>query len=276
MTSDEMSKLVDQAVEAIHLHAKDFRPRMAIVAGSGLGGLADVITEPNVLSYADIPGFPQPGVHGHKGQLVLGKIGSIPVACMQGRVHVYEGSESFRLKVMIRTMRQLGCEILFLTNAAGSVHLDIGPGSLVLINDHINFMGTNPLVGPNDDRFGPRFVDLEDCWDPQLRAFMLESAQEVDVKLNQGVYAGWMGPAFETPAEIRMLKGLGVDTVGMSTVPDNIVARHCGLRVVGVSVITNLACGLSPIKLSHDLTLSEAEKGGTNLIKIIRRFVDKL
>ena len=275
MTAD-VSNLVDQAVEAIRKSVPGFKPRMAMVAGSGLGALADLIESPQSISYADIPGFPKPGVHGHRGQLVVGNLGPVPVACMQGRVHIYEGPESFRLKVMIRTMKELGCEILFLTNAAGSLILDMGPGSLVMIDDHINFMGTNPLVGANDDRWGPRFVDLEECWDPDLRAHLLSSSEAVGVPLHRGVYAGWMGPAFETPAEIRMVKRLGADIVGMSTVPDNIVARHCGLRCVGVSVITNFGCGLSPQKLSHDLTLAEAEKGAVGLAKIVRNFVTKL
>ena len=276
MISSEVADYVDRAVEAIHRRAGGLRPRMAIIAGSGLGGLADLISQPEVISYADIPGFPELGVHGHRGQLVMGHLGPVPVICLQGRVHFYEGAESYRLKVMIRTMKELGCEILFLTNAAGSVHVDVGPGSLVMIDDHINFMGTNPLIGPNEERFGQRFVDLEDCWDPDLRKLLLESAQDLEIPLNRGVYACWMGPAFETPAEIRMLARLGADTVGMSTVPDNILARHCGLRVVGVSVITNLACGLSTQRLSHDLTLAEADKGAAKLIRIVRRFVEKL
>lgn len=252
------------------------RPKLALVAGSGLGSVANLIKNPVAISYGDLPGFPAPGVHGHKGQLVFGDISGVPTIVLMGRIHVYEGHESWRLKVMIRTMRALGCDILFLTNAAGSMRLEVGAGELVMITDHINFMGGNPLVGPNEDKFGPRFVDLEDCWDPELRSILRQCSDETGVTLHEGVFAGWMGPAFETPAEIRMLTMMGAQTVGMSTVPDNIIARHCGLRVLGVSVITNLACGLSPKKLSHELTMAEAEKGAGKLITLFERFVSKL
>lgn len=268
--------MVDQAVSAIQKHLGPIRPRLAFVAGSGLGSVADLVQNPRVLSYAEIPGFPAPGVHGHKGQLVAGEISGVPCVILMGRVHLYEGQESWRLKVMVRTMRALGCEILFLTNAAGSMRKEVGAGELVMITDHINFMGTNPLVGPNEEQYGPRFVDLEDCWDPALRQLMRQCAEESAISLHQGVFAGWMGPAFETPAEIRMLNRLGADTVGMSTVPDCIIARHCGLRVIGISVITNLACGMSPEKLSHDLTLAEAEKGARKLVVLLERFLARL
>jgi len=267
---------VEQAVQAIQARIGSTRPKLALVAGSGLGSVADLLKNPVDISYGDIPGFPAPGVHGHKGRLVFGEIHGHPTIVLMGRVHVYEGPDSWRLKVMIRTMRALGCEILFLTNAAGSMRLEVGAGELVMINDHINFMGGNPLVGPNEDHFGPRFVDLEDCWDPQLRQILRDCAGETGVTLHEGVFAGWMGPAFETPAEIRMLTMLGAQTVGMSMVPDVIIARHCGLRAVGVSVITNLACGLSPKKLSHDLTMAEAEKGAGKLILLFEKFLSRL
>lgn len=268
---------INQAVLSLKTHFGDFIPQVVAIAGSGLGNMVNLLENAHPpLSYAQVEGFPQPGVHGHKGQVVAGTISGVNVAVLQGRVHLYEGDESWRLKVMIRAMRQWGCEILFVTNAAGSLHAEIGPGEIVMINDHINFMGTNPLVGPNDDSFGPRFVDLEDCWDPQLRLWLREAANEAEVKLHEGTYAAWMGPCFETPAEIRMLSRLGADTVGMSTVPDNIIARHCGLRVVGVSVMTNLGCGLSPVKLSHDLTLAEAEKGARKLLQLMPGFFRRL
>jgi xanthosine phosphorylase len=271
--SIDTATYVKQAVAAVQAKIGPIKPTLALVAGSGLGGVADLVQDPIVISYADLPGFPAPGVHGHKGQLVFGHIAGVATVVLMGRVHVYEGEESWRLKVMIRTMRELGCDYLFLTNAAGSMRLDVGPGELVMITDHINFMGSNPLMGPNEDSFGSRFVDLEDCWDPQLRELLSACAEQTGVPLHQGVFAGWMGPAFETPAEIRMLAMLGAQTVGMSTVPDCIIARHCGLRVIGVSVITNFACGLSPKKVSHELTLSEAEKGATKLLKLVEPFL---
>jgi xanthosine phosphorylase len=273
----DIRQSVEMAVAAIQSKLRMVvHPRLALIAGSGLGGVAELLDNPRTLSYSEIPGFPEPGVHGHKGQLMIGSVGGLEVVLLLGRIHVYEGPESWRLKVMIRTMKALGCEFLFLTNAAGSMRQEIGPGDLVMITDHINFMGTNPLVGPNEDHFGPRFVDLEDCWDPQLRQWLLEAAEAVDTPLHQGVFAGWMGPAFETPAEIRMLSRLGADTVGMSTVPDNLIARHCGLRVVGVSVITNMACGMSAQKVSHELTLAQAERGAARLIPVIQRFLMRL
>lgn len=274
--SIDTAPYIEQAVKVIQDKIGSIPPRMALVAGSGLGSVADLIKNPVTVSYADIPGFPAPGVHGHKGNLVYGEISGVPAIVLMGRIHVYEGEESWRLKVMIRTMRKLGCEFLFLTNAAGSMRLEVGAGELVMITDHINFMGSNPLVGPNEDKFGPRFVDLEDCWDPELRAMLRSCSDESGVPLHEAVFAGWMGPCFETPAEIKMLSLLGAQTVGMSTVPDNLIARHCGLRVIGVSVITNLACGLSPKKLSHDLTMQEAEKGAAKLIVLFERFMAKL
>jgi xanthosine phosphorylase len=274
--SIDTSPYVEQAVKAVQAKIGNVKPKLALVAGSGLGSVADLLKNPVSISYADLPGFPAPGVHGHKGQLVFGEISGVPTIVLMGRIHVYEGEESWRLKVMIRTMRGLGCDFLFLTNAAGSMRLEVGAGELVMITDHINFMGGNPLVGPNEDKFGPRFVDLEDCWDPELRSILRSCADETGIPLHEAVFAGWMGPAFETPAEIRMLTLMGAQTVGMSTVPDNIIARHCGLRVLGVSVITNLACGLSPKKLSHELTMAEAEKGAAKLIVLFEKFLSKL
>ena len=275
-TETYQPQLIDQAVAAIQAKIGNLKPRLAMVAGSGLGSVGELVESPITISYADIPGFPAPGVHGHKGQLVVGEINGVAVILLLGRVHVYEGAESWRLKVMIRTMKRLGCEFLFLTNAAGSCHLEIPAGEIVMITDHINFMGQNPLMGPNEDEFGPRFVDLDECWDVELREHLRCCARELDIKLHEGVYAAWMGPAFETPAEIRMLARLGADTVGMSTVPDNIVARHCGLRCVGVSLITNYGCGLAPEKISHDRTLAEAAKGAPKLLRLFERFLSKL
>ncbi len=267
---------VQDAVNAIRAVSPE-TPQVAIVLGSGLGLVAEQVENPVTLDYTEIPGFPKPSVHGHAGRLVLGTIEGRQVMILVGRAHLYEGPEkSAALKLMLRTVKALGAEILFLTNAGGSMREDIVTGELVMIKDHVNFMGTNPLVGPNEDEFGPRFVDLEDCWDPQLRERLHLAAAHEKLQLHEGVFAGWMGPAFETPAEIKMLQILGCDTVGMSTVPENIVARHCGLRVCGVTMITNMACGLSKVRLSHEHTLTQAQLGAEKLTKLVRRFLAEL
>ncbi len=268
MTSD-----VKAAVEAIRKQAPDFQPRVALILGSGIGPLADEIETVATLSYQDIPGFPQPSVEGHAGTLVLGHLEGVPVACFRGRVHLYEGGEVEPLKVMIRTIRFLEVDFLFLTNAAGSLRAEVGPGGLVALTDHINFQDSNPLVGRNDAHYGPRFVDLEDCWDSELRGRLMKSAAAAGIELHEGVFAAWMGPVFETPAEIRMMKILGADTVGMSMVPENIVARHCGLRCVGVSAITNFAVGVTDQKVSHDTNLQNAKLAAQNLIPLTRQFL---
>ncbi|MGF7210762.1 xanthosine phosphorylase [Skermanella aerolata] len=264
------------AAKVIAERAPGFKPRVGIVLGSGLGGLADRIEDAVTISYADLPGFPRPGVHGHAGQLVLGKLGGEPVACMQGRVHLYEGTGPAAIKLPIRTLKLVGCETLFLTCAAGSLRTEVGPGRLMAITDHINMQGTNPLVGPNDDAFGPRFPSLTDAWNPNLTSQLAWIAEGLGIDLATGVYAAWLGPTFETPAEVRMLKLLGADAVGMSTVPECIVARHCGLDVVGCAVITNLGVGLGDGEVSHDQTLRAANAAAADLERLIVGFLEGL
>lgn len=271
-----MTEDVQQAVDAIRSRAPGFQPRVAMILGSGIGPLADEIDTVADISYQDIPGFPLPSVEGHAGSLVLGHLEGVPVACFRGRVHLYEGGEVGPLKVMIRTIRFLEVDFLLLTNAAGSLHAEVGPGSLVALTDHINFQDSNPLVGANDKAYGPRFVDLENCWDPELRARLMRSAQKAGITLREGVFAAWMGPVFETPAEIRMMKILGADTVGMSMVPENIVARHCGLRCLGVSAITNFAVGVTQHKVNHETVLENAKLAADNLIPLTRQFLRDL
>lgn len=268
-----MTEEVKAALKAIRARTPDFHPEVALILGSGIGPLADEIETVATISYGDIPGFPLPSVEGHAGTLVMGRLEGVPVACFRGRVHLYEGGEVEPLKVMIRTIKFLGVDFLFLTNAAGSLHAEVGPGELVAVTDHINFQDSNPLVGRNDKAYGPRFVDLEHCWDPELRARLQASAEAAGIKLHEGVFAAWMGPVFETPAEIRMMKILGADTVGMSMVPENIVARHCGLRCVGVSAITNYAVGVTTEKVSHDKNLENAKLAAESLIPLTRRFL---
>jgi xanthosine phosphorylase len=262
-----------EAAAAVAERAPGFTPRFGLVLGSGLGALADELTEAVTIPYADIPGFRAGTVSGHAGALTLGHLDGVPVACLRGRSHVYEGIEASAVTTPIRTLRLLGAEILILTNAAGSLRPEAGPGSLVALTDHINLQGFNPLMGPNDDAVGPRFPSLSGTYDPELRAGLHAAADAHGTPLHDGVYLAVTGPSFETPAEIRAFRTLGADLVGMSTVPEAIVARHCGLRVAAVSVVTNLAEGMGEVPLSHEQTLAEGERGAAELAPLLRRWV---
>jgi xanthosine phosphorylase len=250
-------------------------PRVGIVLGSGLGAVADAVEDPVVVGYEDLPGFPRPTVSGHAGRAVLGAIGGVPVAVLQGRAHLYEGGDPEALRVPVRALRAAGAEILILTNAAGSLHPSVGPGSLMAIVDHINMSGANLLMGPNDDEIGPRFPSLRDAYDPVLVQRLRESAGEAGITLAEGVYLAVTGPSFETPAEIRAYRVLGADAVGMSTVQETILARHAGLRVAAVSVITNLAEGMSDEPLSHEQTLRAAQDGAADLTRLLLEFIPR-
>jgi xanthosine phosphorylase len=230
-------------------------PRVGIVLGSGLADIAGFIEQSIAIPYEDLPGFPVTTVEGHTGKLVIGDWAGTRVACMQGRFHVYEGHDPVDLALPIRTLGECGCDILLLTCAAGSLQENMPPGSLVMLSDHINWSGVSPLAGPNDDSIGPRFVDLNRAYDPELRALLHESAREVSVALHDGIYIWCLGPNFETPAEIRAFRTLGADIVGMSTVPECLVARHCGMRVAAISVITNFAAGMQE-ELFNEETLA--------------------
>jgi xanthosine phosphorylase len=248
-------------------------PRVGIVLGSGLGAVADAVANPVVVGYEDLPRFPRPTVRGHAGRAVLGTISGVPVTVLQGRAHLYEGGDLDALRTPVRALRAAGASILVLTNAAGSLRPSVGPGSLMAITDHINLTGVNVLMGPNDDAIGPRFPSLRDAYDPALLQLLRESAREVGVELAEGVYLAVSGPSFETPAEIRAYGVLGADAVGMSTVQETILARHCGLRVAAVSVITNLAEGMSDEPLSHEETLRAAETGAGDLSRLLLEFI---
>lgn len=271
-----MTDSAHEAASAIRSLAPGHAPRVGIVLGSGLGGLAERVEGAASISYADIPGFPRPSVHGHAGRLVLGRLGGREVACLQGRVHLYEGAGAEGVRTLVRTLNLLGCGTLFLTNAAGSLRPEVGPGSLMAISDHVNLLGTNPLVGPNDDAFGPRFPPMTDAWDPELRARLAATAARLGIPLAEGVYCAVLGPSFETPAEVRMIRTLGADAVGMSTVPECIVARHAGMRVVGCAVITNLAVGLDDAEVSHDQTLRAAAGAAASLERLVTAFLEGL
>ena len=251
-------------------------PRIGIVLGSGLGAVADAVQDAVSFPYAELPGFPQGSVAGHARTLHLGTLAGVRVAVLQGRAHLYEGVDPASSAVPIRTLRGLGAEAVLLTNAAGSLRAEVAPGRLMALTDHINLMGTNPLIGPNDDAIGPRFVAMGATYDPGLRERLHAAARAEAIDLSDGVYLAVTGPAFETPAEIRAFKVLGADAVGMSTVPEAIVAAHCGLRVAAVSCITNLAEGMSEEVLSHEGTLAAAAIGAQDLARLIPRFLQEL
>jgi xanthosine phosphorylase len=251
-------------------------PRVGIVLGSGLGAVADAVEGAEVIGYDELPGFPRPSVEGHAGRAVVGGLAGVPVVVLQGRAHLYEGGDLEPLRTPVRALRAAGADTLVLTNAAGSLRPELGPGSLMAITDHINMTGANPLVGPNDDGLGPRFPSLRDAYDPELRAVLHATAEARGIPLADGVYLAVSGPSFETPAEIRAFRTLGADAVGMSTVHETIVARHAGLRVAAVSTITNLAEGLSSEPLSHEQTLRDAQRAAGALGDLLTAFVERL
>ncbi|MCS6799464.1 MAG: purine-nucleoside phosphorylase [Myxococcota bacterium] len=250
-------------------------PAIGFVLGSGLGAFADAIEQPAAIAYEHIEGMPASTVPGHAGRLVLGLVGPVPVAVMQGRVHLYEGREASEVVHGVRLLVMLGARTIVLTNAAGGLLPGMQPGELMLIEDHMNLTGRNPLVGPNDERWGPRFPDMTDVYDPRLRALAVRAGQRVGVPLRSGVYAGLLGPSYETPAEVRMLARLGASAVGMSTVLEAIAARHMGARLLGISCITNLAAGLAGAPLSHDEVADVAGRVRERFIALLRAFVDE-
>lgn len=270
-----MEKKAVAAVVAIR-EKTDLIPKVGIVLGSGLGGLADQIEQPCVLPYRDLPGFVPSTAPGHAGQLLLGHIGTVPVVCMQGRLHYYEGYRMEDIIFPVRVMKALGVQVLILTNAAGGVNLSYRPGDLMLLTDHINLLGTNPLIGPNDEETGPRFPDLSHVYTPALRKLALQAADECGISLQQGVYLAATGPSYETPAEIRMFRTLGADAVGMSTVPEAIAAAHCGLQVLGFSLITNMGAGILDQPLSSEEVIRTADARGHDLQRLISAILPKL
>ncbi len=265
---------VEQAVNLIRNKAPKFKPQIAITLGSGLGGIADSITNPVIIDYNELPGFPQIDIEGHAARLLLGTLKGVNVVCFQGRCHSYEHPDGTMLKNMIRTVKSLGVSEMLLTNAVGSLRMEMGPGALMLVNDHINFSFNNPLMGKNDHEYGERFVSLENAYDSNLRKIMLTTAQQNDIPLAEGVFCCTSGPSFETPAEIRALKILGVDAVGMSVVPEVIVARHCGLKVVTVSAVTNYAAGMSDTIVTHEQTLEQGKLAAATLQKLILAYLE--
>lgn len=265
---------LQETIHYIESQTRGFSPEIGLILGSGLGELADHLEDRMILPYETIPNFPVSTVVGHSGRLVLGKLAGRRVACLQGRVHLYEGASPEGICTLVRTLKLLGCKTLILTNAAGSLRPEVGPGSLCMINDHINFQPTNPLVGLNDEQFGPRFFPMDNAYDPALRDQLKKTAERLDISLPEGVYAGTLGPGFETPAEIHAFRILGADLVGMSTVSEVLVARHCGLRVAAISAVSNLAAGLSEEEINHENTLIYSQKAAGNLLKLIHGFLE--
>ena len=251
-------------------------PETAIILGSGLGAFGDRLKQAVTLRYEDIPHWPASRVVGHAGRLVSGKANGRPVLVLSGRAHFYEGHDLGTVTFATRVLGRLGVKTLIVTNAAGGINLRFEQGALMLIDDHINLLGPNPLIGPNDDRFGRRFPDMSEVYSKRLRAIAAEAAAAAGQPLEHGVYIAVTGPSYETPAEIRAFRVLGADAVGMSTVPEVIVARHCGLRVAAVSAITNLAEGMGGEELSHEQTLRVAKEGAERLGPLIERFVAEL
>jgi purine-nucleoside phosphorylase len=247
-----------------------------MVLGSGLGGLADEIEVQAAIPFAELPGWPAASAPGHDGRLLLGHLRGLPVACHRGRLHLYEGLSARLVVEPALLLGRLGAPILLLTNASGGVNPGFGAGTLMVINDHINLTGRHPLLGPNDERTGPRFPDMSAVWDPDLRARLQAAAQIESVALVEGVYLGLTGPSYETPAEVRMARALGADVVGMSTVMEAIAAHWAGMRVCGVSLVTNPGAGLSAVPLSHEEVLEAAQEAGPRLARVIRRFVEDL
>jgi purine-nucleoside phosphorylase len=261
------------ATAAMIRKESDEAPEVALVLGSGLDAVAEAVTGRTTLRYADLPAFPEPSVAGHGGRLVLGRLAGRPVAVLQGRAHYYESGRADGMNLALATMKELGCRRLVLTNAAGSLRDDIGPGRLLLLRDHINFTGVSPLFGLKGTA---RFVDLVDAYDPDDRKRLLTLSRQLDVKLAEGVYVWFCGPHFETPAEINAARLLGGDAVGMSTVPEVIVARLLGLKVTALSMITNLAAGMAKTPLSHEQTLRHAAAAAGDMTRLLTAFLEDL
>ena len=251
-------------------------PRVAVILGSGLGGLAEEIQNPLAIDYASVKGFPVSTVAGHQGRLIAGRLEGKEVLCMQGRIHLYEGCRPSQIADVIKAFKLLGIETLIVTNAAGSLRKEMKPGSLMLITDHLNLSGFNPLIGPNDERFGPRFPNMNEVYTPACRQMAVRLAAAHHITLHQGVYCMLSGPAFETPAEVRMCAILGADANGMSTVPETMTAAYCGLKVLGISALTNYCTGIEGGSPSHAETLENAEKASADLTLLVKKFIGEL
>jgi purine-nucleoside phosphorylase len=272
---DDQFTRAETAAKSV-LQRTPLRPQIGLVLGSGLGGFADSLTEATRISYADIPAFPRSTAIGHAGQMVLGKSGAVPVAAMQGRVHLYEGYSAQEVAFPMRVFGRMGIRAVILTNAAGGINLNYQQGALVLIRDHINLQGTNPLVGPNDDRFGVRFPDMTQAYARDYRASAKEEAGKLGMTLHEGVYAALLGPSYETPAEIKYLRTIGADLVGMSTAFEVIAARHMGIKLLAISCVTNMAAGILDQPLSHQEVMETGERVKTSFEALLRAVLPRI
>jgi purine-nucleoside phosphorylase len=273
--STSVIERLDEAAQAVR-RAVDGSPAVGVVLGSGLGAWADGLAALKKIPYAEIPHMPRSTVVGHAGNLCVGRSGDVPVACLQGRVHLYEGHEPERVVFAVRLLARLGCKAVLLTNAAGGLDPTWTPGDLMLITDHLNLMGKNPLSGPNEASLGPRFPDMTEAYDRELMDRGRDAAKQVGVTLREGVYAGLLGPTYETPSEIRMLQRLGANAVGMSTVPEVIALRHMGVRTAAISCVTNLGAGLSATKLDHSEVEATAKATRDRFTALLSAWVQRV
>ena len=272
MASTSLYERAEHATRIIRSRI-NVEPRIALVLGSGLGGFADDFEEAVAIPYEEIPGFMRSTAKGHAGRLVVGKVDSVPVLAMQGRVHYYEGYSLEEVTFPVRTFSLLGIKTLILTNAAGGINVQLSQGALMVISDHLNLMGVNPLRGPNDERFGPRFPDMSAVYAPDLQELVVEEAKAINVEVRRGIYGALSGPSYETPAEIHLLRTLGTDAVGMSTVPEAIVARHMGLEVLGISCITNMAAGISDEPINHEEVMATGDRVRATFTELLQRVI---
>jgi purine-nucleoside phosphorylase len=274
MQHDEYTR-AGEAADFIHQKVQ-VRPKIALVLGSGLGGFADELEQATVVPYSHIPHFPTTGAEGHAGNLVIGGVSGIPVAAMQGRIHYYEGHSLLRVTFPVRVFARMGIQAVVLTNAAGGVNLKLKQGCLVVLKDHINLQGGNPLAGANDERFGPRFFDMSDAYAKDYREMAMEEGRRQGIDMYEGVYAALSGPSYETPAEIRYLRTIGADTVGMSTVPEVIVARHSGMKVLAISCVTNMAAGILEQPITHAEVLETGERVREQFVAMLKSLLPRM
>lgn len=275
VASSSLYERAEHAARTIRARVKQ-EPRVAVVLGSGLGGFADDFEDAVTIAYEDIPGFVRSTAQGHAGRLVVGRIDQVPILAMQGRVHYYEGYSMEEVTFAIRTFKLLGIKTLLLTNAAGGINVQLSQGALMVISDHLNLMGVNPLRGANDERFGPRFPDMSAVYSPALQEIVVEEARALGIELRRGIYAALSGPNYETPSEIHLLRNCGADAVGMSTVPEAIVARQMDMEVLGISCITNMASGISDEPINHDEVMETGNRVRSTFTQLLRRVVSRL
>ena len=275
VASSSLYERAEHAARTIRARVKQ-EPRVAVVLGSGLGGFADDFEDAVAIPYEDIPGFVRSTAEGHAGRLVVGRIDQVPILAMQGRVHYYEGYSMEEVTFAIRTFKLLGIKTLLLTNAAGGINVQLSQGALMVISDHLNLMGVNPLRGANDERFGPRFPDMSAVYSPALQEIVVEEARALGIELRRGIYAALSGPNYETPSEIHLLRNCGADAVGMSTVPEAIVARQMDMEVLGISCITNMASGISDEPINHDEVMETGNRVRSSFTQLLRRVVSRL